>query len=348
MKMGIVGSKPTITRKELEGVLDCMIQDELTTGTTVKKLEAHCGQMTGMKFSLATSSHTAAYHLAFKALDILPGDEVIIPSFFNSAPLSALQLCGARPVLVDIDDGAFSPSAEQISELISEHTRGVVLGHLFGFPLDMDLFSQLNIPVIEDISHIFGKDPGEDVSIFKGSILVSSFSPEMMITTGNGGMVFTGNSRYYSQIRDYRNGSPSAAIPGFDYAMTDLQGAMGISQVLKIKNFIKRRKDIAKIYYDALQKTPHQSIYSFNDDFTYQSFPILFDSIPEKIEKFWKKQNIQIFRPVQPALHDYCELRGLDYPRSDRFSKKLFSLPIYPTLTRKEIEKVARALSMFV
>ncbi|MFW5769863.1 MAG: DegT/DnrJ/EryC1/StrS family aminotransferase [Spirochaetota bacterium] len=67
-----------------------------------------------------------------------------------------------------------------------------------------------------------------------------------------------------------------------------------------------------------------------------------------KIEKFWKQQNIQIFRPVQPALHDYCKLRGLDYPRSDRFSKKLFSLPIYPTLTRKEIEKVARALSMFV
>jgi len=346
--MAIVGSKPTITRKELEGVLDCMIQDELTTGTTVKKFEAHCAQMAGTKFCLATSSYTAAYHLAFMALDISVDDEVIIPSFFNAAPLSALRLCGARPVLVDIDDAAFSPYPGQINELISERTKAVVLGHLFGFPLDMDLYFQLNIPVIEDISHIFGKDPGEDNNIYKGSILVSSFSPEMMITTGNGGMVTTANSRYYSQMRDYRNGAPSAAIPGFDYAMTDLQGAMGISQVLKIKNFIKRRKDIAKTYYDALQKTPHQSIYSFNDDFTYQSFPILFDSIPEKVDKFWKKQNIQIFRPIQPALHEYCEKRGLDYPRSDRFSKKLFSLPIYPTLTRKEIEKVARALSMFV
>ncbi|MFW5771514.1 MAG: DegT/DnrJ/EryC1/StrS family aminotransferase, partial [Spirochaetota bacterium] len=148
MKMGIVESKPTITRKELEGVLDCMIQDELTTGTTVKKLEAHCGQLTGMKFCLATSSHTAAYHLAFKALDISPGDEVIIPSFFNSAPLSASQLCGAKPVLVDIDEGSFSPSAEQIRELISERTRAVVVGHLFGFPLDMEHFLQLNIPLI--------------------------------------------------------------------------------------------------------------------------------------------------------------------------------------------------------
>ena len=346
--MGIVGSKPTITRKELEGVLDCMIQDELTTGTTVKKLEAHCAQMSGTKFALATSSHTAAFHLAFTALDIAAGDEVIIPSFFSQSPLSALRLCGASPVLVDIEEGSFAPSADQIREVITEKTRALVIGHMFGFPMDITPYMELNIPVIEDISHIFGKDPAEETGIFRGSILVSSFSPEMMITTGNGGMVITGNSRYYSQMRDYRNGAPSAGIPGFDYTMTDLQGAMGISQVLKLRDFIKRRKEIAKIYLEALKKTPHQSLYAFNEEFTYQSFPILFDTVPEKIDKFWKKQNIQVFKPIQPALHDYCGLRGLDYPWSDRFSKKLFSLPIYPTLTRKEIEKVARALSMFV
>ncbi len=346
--MGIVGSKPTITRKDLEGVLDCMIQDELTTGTTVKKLEAHCAQISGTKFALATSSHTAAFHLAFTALDISPGDEVILPSYFNQSPLSALKLCGATPVLVDIDEGTLSPSVEQIREIITDSTRALVLGHMFGFPVDMSPYMELNIPVIEDISHVFGKDPADATGFFRGSILVSSFSPEMMITTGNGGMVLTANSRYYSQMRDHRNGAPSAGIPGFDYTMTDLQGAMGISQVLKLRDFIKRRKDIAKIYFDALKKTPHQSIYAFNDDFTYQSFPVLFDSIPEKIDKFWKKQNIQVFKPVHPALHEYCGLRGLDYPRSDRFSKKLYSLPIYPTLTRKEIEKVARALSMFV
>ncbi|HPI24187.1 MAG TPA: DegT/DnrJ/EryC1/StrS family aminotransferase, partial [Spirochaetota bacterium] len=131
--MSIVSCKPTITRKELEGVLDCLINEDLLTGTTVKLFEGQASRHTGIKYALAVNSLTAAYHLAFKALEIAPGDEIIIPSYFDIAPLSAADLIGATPVLVDIEQGALAPSTSQIKEKITEKTKAIVFGHTFGF-----------------------------------------------------------------------------------------------------------------------------------------------------------------------------------------------------------------------
>jgi len=131
--MKIVSSKPTITRKELESVLECLINDELTSGNTVKAFESAIGEITGIKYSLAVNSPVSAYYLIFRALSIGKEDEVIIPTLFDQAPLSALGLVRGTAVLVDSDENSLAPSIDMIKEKITERTKAIVVGHHFGF-----------------------------------------------------------------------------------------------------------------------------------------------------------------------------------------------------------------------
>jgi len=344
--MKIVSSRPTITRKDLEGVLDCLINDDLTTGVTVKNFEDNVGGMCGLKYSLATNSITSSYHLAYKALNIEHDDEVIIPSYFYQAPLSALLLAEGKPVLVDSDENSLFPTIEAIKELITDKTKAIVVGHTFGFQQDYSELYDLSIPVIEDISHGLGTEINDAPIGSKASITVSSFEPSMIVTTGHGGIVMTGNSKLFSAMRDLR-GNREDSIH-LDYTMTDFQAAMGITQLLKLKGLLRRRREVAKFYNEAIRGTSHKAPYTYNENFAYQSFPVIFDAPGEKVSKYWKKNGIELLHPITTPLHVLLEMRGLDFPNSDRMSKKIFSLPIYPTLTKKEIEKISRAFAAFI
>jgi dTDP-4-amino-4,6-dideoxygalactose transaminase len=342
--MDIVSCKPTITRKDLEGVLDCLINDELVTGDGAKLFESSLCELTGYRHCVALSSHTAAYHSAFKCLDIGPGKEVIIPSFFSAAPLNALTITGGVAVIIDNAEGALSPDTAQIKEKITPNTTAIIVGHCTGIQIPMDEIMALGVPVIEDISHYIGIDAGEKKEN-PPAIMIASFTPFDLITTGNGAAIFTNNSRHFSAIKEMRFSETALHC---DYVMTDFQAAMGLTQVSRLQDFLRRRREIAKVYYDALRHVPHKALYSFNEVFTYQSFPLIFDAPAEKVEKYWKKSGIEIHHPIEKPLHLFTGEKGMDYPNSDRFAKKVYSLPIYPSLTKKEIEKISRHLAKFI
>ncbi len=344
--MQIVTSKPTITRRELEGVLDCLINDELTTGNTVKTMESHISQQTGQKYPLATSSLTAAYHLIFRALQVQEDDEIILPSYIDQAPLSALHITGGTPVLVDCDENSLFTGPEAVKKRITEKTKAVVISHLFGFHYPVEELANISVPLIEDISHALGTEYEEQPVGQWGTFSVASFDTSSMITTGNGGIVLTGNSKYFSIMRDLRGGRDN--VINYDYLMTDLQGAMGVSQLMRLGKFLERRREIANIYYDALRITNHRLPVPFNDEYGYQSFPVIFDSPVDKINKYWKKSGIEIVNPVATPLHALLGYDKKNYPVSERWSRKLFTVPIYPTLTKKNVEKIAKLLSGFI
>lgn len=344
--MKIVSNRPTITRKELESVLDSLINDELVAGESVKILESSIAKMLGIKYPLATSSLTAAYHLIFKALEIGGTDEVIIPSYFPKAPVSALSIIGGKPVLVDSDKDSLFPSADAIRAKITENTRAIVVSHLFGYHFYCNELGDVNLPIIEDISHAIGTEIEENPCGKSGAITVLSFDPSGILTTGNGGMVLTNNSKYYSTMKDFRgNGNDHIH---YEYTMTDFQGAMGISQLGKLPDLLIRRREIAKMYHDALRITPHKTPYQYNDRFAYQSFPVLFNVPNDKIESYWRKNRVETVRSLQYPLHTLLGLNPADFPNSDRISKKLFSIPLYPTLSRKDVEKISKLLASFI
>ena len=344
--MKIVSNKPTITRKELEMVLDCLINDELATGNPVKTFESSIGNLTEQKYALTANSLTSAYHLIFHSLQIEKMDEVIMPSYFTQAPLSALSIIGAQATLVDNEENSLFPSIDQIKEKINEKTKAIIIGHTFGFHFDFSELIETGIPIIEDISHAIGTEFNEKPIGQDGTITVASFAPSMIITTGNGSMVLTKNSKLYSKMRDMRGIYDNQLH--LDYTITDLQGAMGISQLLKYKDFLKRRREIAKTYYNSLKITTHKCPLHYNENYAFQTFPLIFDVSIEKVEKYWRKNKIEVTNPIKYPLHTLMGLKGMDFPNCDRFSKKLFSLPIYPTLTKKDIEKISTTLSRFI
>lgn len=344
--MKIVSNKPTITRKELEAVLDCLINDELVAGESIKNFENSIAKMIGLKYSLSTSSLTAAYHLVFKALEIGETDEVIMPSFFSQAPLSALTMTGGKAVLVDNEKDSIFPSIADIKGKISEKTKAIVMGHLFGFHAQLRDLGDVTIPVIEDISHAVGTEIDEVPAGRNGTFTVASFDPAAIITTGNGGMVLTNNSKYYSVMKDYRGYDEHHLH--YDYSMTDFQGAMGTSQLAKLPDLLSRRREIARIYHDSIRITPHKTPYQFSDMFAYQAFPLLFNMSNEKVEGYWRKNRIEVVRPIEYPLHSIMGLNGSDYPNSERYSKKLFAIPLYPTLSRRNIDKISKTLGGFI
>jgi perosamine synthetase len=342
--MDIVSCKPTITRKDLEGVLDCLINDELVKGNSVKVFEQSLCELTGYRHAAALNSPTAAYHCAFRALEVGPESEIIIPSYFSAAPVNALSLTGGKPVLIDNADGSLLPDIEGIKNAITDKTKAVIIGHVTGVSNSYETLKDIGVPIIEDISHYIGAE-----SVEKGqsiaSISVASFTPFDLITTGNGAAVFTNNTRFIALFKEMRF---SENAMHYDYMITDFQTAMGLSQISRLQDFIRRRREIAKVYYDSLRHTSHTPIYHYNEQFTYQSFPVIFDLSSEKVEKYWKKCGIEVYHPVATPLHVMAGFKGLDYPNSDRYAKKVYSLPIYPTLTKREIEKIARSLAKFI
>lgn len=344
--MKIVSSKPTITRKELEAVLDCLINDDLVAGESVKTFESSLAKMIGLKYAVATSSLTAAYHLVFKSLEIGGSDEIIMPSFFSQAPLSALSMTGGKAVLVDIENDSIFPSLDDIKGRITDKTRAIVTGHLFGFHFQVRGLEDLSIPVIEDISHAIGTEIDEIPAGRNSAFTVASFDPAGIITTGNGGMVFTNNSKNYSVMRDFRGNGEEHLH--FDYSMTDFQGAMGISQLAKLPDLLHRRREIARIYHESIRITPHKTPFQFNEKFAYQAFPVLFNLSNDKIETYWRKSRIEVHRPIACPLHRLAGYQGPEYPNSERLSKKLFSLPLYPTLSRKDVEKISKNIAGFI
>jgi len=344
--MKIVSNRPTITRKELEAVLDCLINDELVAGESIKNFENNVAKMIGLKYSLATSSLTAAYHLVFKALEIGDMDEVIMPSFFSQAPLSALSMTGAKAVLVDNEKDSIFPAVTDIKGKISEKTKAIVMGHLFGFHAVFRDLEEVNIPIIEDISHAIGTEIDDVPAGRNGTITVASFDPAAIITTGNGGMVLTNNSKYYSVMKDFRGYNEHHLH--YDYSMTDFQGAMGTSQLAKLPALLSRRREIARIYHDSIRITPHKTPFQFSDRFAYQAFPLLFNMSNDKVEGYWRKNRIEVLRPIEYPLHNLLGLSGADYPNSERSSKKLFTIPLYPTLSRKNIDKISKNLGGFI
>ena len=259
--MEIVSCKPTITRQDLEGVLDCLINNELVKGDSVKAFEHSLGELTGYRHTVALSSLTAAYHCAFKALEISGDREVIIPSCFSTAPLNALALTGGKAVLVDNSEGSIVPDVAAIKEKITDKTAAIIFSHLTGISYPSEDLKATGIPVIEDISHYIG---AEAVEKGQGSsaICIASFTPLDLITTGNGAAVFTNNTRHFALFKEMRYSEKALHC---DYPITDFQAAMGISQISRLQDFIRRRQEIAKVYYDALRHTPHKPMYHFNE-----------------------------------------------------------------------------------
>jgi dTDP-4-amino-4,6-dideoxygalactose transaminase len=334
-------SRPTLGQEEVQRVAKVIESAQIAQGEKVRQFEQAFGTMLGTAGGVATSSGTAALHLTLLAMNIGEGDEVIFPSYVCSALLNAVYYVGATPVLTDIDPLTFNIDPADVKKRLTARTRAIIVPHLFGLPADLDALLELNIPIIEDCAQAVGSTyRGKPVGAF-GYAAVFSFYATKVMTTGEGGMVVSNSTEFIERVQDLREYDKRDQYNiRYNYKMTDIQAELGLSQFNRLTDFIQRRKDIANRYSRAFENAgfklpphdPSHIYYRYVIDLTARATPWI---------KALAEKKITCARPVHMPLHRYLELKG--YPQTDRAWEQSISLPIYPSLSEDQIDRVIDA-----
>jgi len=258
---------PDLTRHEFRAVLDAFISSWVSSkGPYIGKFEEEFSAFVGLPHGIAVSNGTAALHLALVALGIGPGDEVIVPDLTFAATINAVLYCGATPVIVDIDPLTWTMSAAGFAAACTPHTKAVIPVHLHGRPAEIGPIAELarsrSIFVIEDCAEAHGATyDGARVGTF-GDIACFSFFANKIVTTGEGGMCLTASDSLARMLRELRD---HGMVPGksywhervgYNYRMTNLQAAIGQSQLWRIDRILDRNRSIAARYRHALDGIP--------------------------------------------------------------------------------------------
>lgn len=261
--------RPVFDACELENLRQCLLSGHVTQGPFVARFEAAFARQYNIKHALAVTSCTSALHLALLALNIQPGDEVIVPAFTWVATANAVEYVGATPVFVDIDPATYTLDPEKVKNALTVRTKAIIPVHLFGLCAPMDalhaLAHQHDVVIIEDAACATGSKIRDTYAGNLGDIACFSFHPRKVITTGEGGMLTTNTDALHQKLLPLRNHgaspvqAPSQAwhfatfeVCGYNFRMSDLQAAVGCAQMEKVDAILHERARIAAYYAELL------------------------------------------------------------------------------------------------
>jgi len=337
-------SKPTIDAKDIEAVSQVLKSGALVQGKNVLEFEAKVSRYLGVKEGVAVNSGTSALHLALLSLNIGPGDEVMLPSFVCLALLNAVLYTGAKARVVDVKENDFNISPLEVRHKLNKKVKAIIVPHIFGYPADLKELLGFGVPVIEDCAQSIGADYQGRRAGSYGVLSICSFYATKVMTTGEGGMVLSNQTKILDRVRDLRQYDHASNLKArYNYKMTDFQAALGLSQLQRLPEFIKRRRQIALLYDRAFAAsdfmTPVKDAYR---DPIYYRYVI---KIKNKAKFFMEqliKKGIGASAPVFKPLHQY--LQGSRCPVADRLMDQCVSIPIYPGLTNGQIGQICNAL----
>ncbi|MCD6308664.1 MAG: DegT/DnrJ/EryC1/StrS aminotransferase family protein, partial [Candidatus Latescibacteria bacterium] len=247
-------SKPLLDEHDIAAVDSVLESGMLTSGDTVRAFESAVCSFLGRRHAAAVSSGTAALYTVLSALGAGRGGEIVIPSYACSSLLYAVRLTGAKPVVADSGEDPFHCDAASVGRILSGKTKAVVFPHLFGSAVDIAGIVALGVPVIEDCAMSLGSKRRGTMSGGLGSAAaILSFYTTKVIAAGEGGMVVSDDARLVEKVRDMADYADKVDDSmRFNFTMTDLAAALGLSQLGKIESLIDRRRMLARRYTDAL------------------------------------------------------------------------------------------------
>ena len=266
-------AKPLLDADEIKEIESVMATGYLTQGPKVIEFEQLVAQYVGVQEAIATTSATTALHLTLAALEIGPGDEVLVPDFTFPASANVVVQQGAVPVLVDIDLDTFTVNVDDLASKVSTKTKAIMPVHAFGLAANMkpilELAQAKGLEVIEDAACAIGTTYYDQPCGSFGTTGCFSFHPRKVITTGEGGMITTNDTKLAERLRLLRNhgGQKQAhqsvfVAAGYNYRLSDVLAAIGVAQMRKLEKLINRKKELAKIYDEKLKNFPEVKVTS--------------------------------------------------------------------------------------
>lgn len=387
MTLALFGGKPVrdtflsygrqyIDDDDIEHVINVLKGDYLTTGPSIKQLEDKVAAYVGAKYAVAVSNGTAALHAALYGCGVKENDEVIVTPMTFAASSNAILYLGAKPVFADIDPITYNIDAHDIERKITDKTTAIVIVDFAGLPTDLEeilkLVDKYQLKVVEDAAHALGSEyKGKKIGGY-GDATTFSFHPVKPITTGEGGMVTTNNLDLYEKILCFRTHGITRKRNqfcnmdeggwyyeqqdlGYNYRMTDIQAALGLSQMNKIDQFIERRRKIAQLYNEAFRElegviTPYETQEAKSG---YHLYVIRLDlkkikATRRAIYDALIAENIGVnvhYIPVyyHPYYRELGYQKGLCLQAEEAY-EKILTLPLFPSMSDKDIEDVIRAV----
>jgi dTDP-4-amino-4,6-dideoxygalactose transaminase len=369
--------RPLIEDDDINAVVDVLKSGWLTTGPRCQQFEQAFAAYTGAPHAIAVSTGTAALHLALAAIGVGEGDEVIVPTLTFAATAEVVLYCKARPVLVDCEPLSCGPDPAQIERAITPKTRAIIPVHFAGHPCDMDPILDIGrrhgVKIIEDAAHALPSQyRGRTIGTL-GDITCFSFHAVKTVTTGEGGMITTANPEYAERLKVLRlhgiskgawnryaaSGSWRYEILelGYKYNLTDLQAALGITQLAKSDAMWTRRARLAARYtrriasIDAFEPLPL-------DRDVQHAWHLYVVLVNPEVLRIGRDQVIEELkaRGIGAAVHFiplhqhplYKRLYGYgadDFPMATGYANRCLSLPLYPAMTEDDSDRVTEALS---
>jgi perosamine synthetase len=365
-----------IDEADIQAVIDVLQSDWLTTGPRICEFEQAFAECVNAKEAVAVSSGTAALHAAMYALNIAPGDEVIVPAMTFAATANCVVFQGATPVFVDVDPQTLLISPEQVKAGITSRTKAVIAVDYTGHPADYDelhsITEQHGIALVADACHSLGASyKGRSVGSL-AELNAFSFHPVKHIATGEGGMITTDNLQLAERIRRFRNhgiktdhrqrekqGSWFYEMVdlGYNYRITDLQAALGFSQLKKLPRFLEQRRKVANRYDQAFGKVVEISPLAVNPDVlhAYHLYVVRLqftgpDTDRNAVFQTLRQKGIGVnvhYIPVH--LHPYYQNQfgtkpGL-CPVAESAYEQILSIPMFAAISDEQTRKVIGALN---
>ena len=360
-----------IDEDDINAVVEVLESDYLTTGPKIEEFEMGLTKYTGAKYAVVMSSGTAALHAACFAAGLKEGDEVITTPITFAASANCILYMGAKPVFADIDPRTYNISPDDIRNKVTKKTKAIIPVHFTGQPCDMDeilkIAKEYNLKIIEDAAHAIGaKYRGKKIGSI-GDMTTFSFHPVKHITAGEGGAVVTNDKKLFRKLMLFRTHGITRQrndligyggkwyyeqqCLGYNYRMTDIQAALGVSQLKKADRFLGIRKAYIKMYNEAFAKAgeieiPYQldgadsSWHLYIIKLRLENLDCSREQIFEELGECGIGVNVH-YIPVyyHPHYKKYGYQKGL-CPNAEEFYERIITLPLFPKMDKEDVSYV--------
>jgi len=361
-------SEPSLIGNEINYVLDCLKTGWISSrGKYVELFEKKFSEFIGAKNSISCSSGTTALHLSLKSLGIKENDEVIVPNFTFIAPVNSIIYCGAKPVLVDVDSRTYCMNLDKLKKKINRKTKAIIIVHTYGYPQNIKEIIQLakkkNIFVIEDCAEAIGSFLNDKHVGIESDAGTFSFFGNKTISTGEGGLIVFKEKKHLQRAKSLRNHAMSEKIKyyhtdiGYNYRITNMQAAVGLAQVEKVKKFIQKKIWIAKMYEKYLIKDknlilPHTPS---NAQHSYWLYTILINNFSQlkrdKLIDALNNKGVEVRKPFFPVhrMKPYKKYAKTEnFHTSDKIYKSGICLPSFFSLNLQQIKTISNIINNYV